>query len=301
LIFLLIRGYAIAPIALTAALMAGLLSLRAKMPVERRIVLFLIAVAFAITLFVEVIVLDGDIGRMNTVFKFYLQVWVLLSVTSAVALIWSWPIINRRANLRIAWSFVLLILFLMAALYPLLATKAKWDTRMSSLAPYTLDGMAFMETTTYADRAYNGQPKIVNLANDYEAIRWMQRNIEGSPVIAEAHSNNPYRSIGNRVSMYTGLPAIVGWDWHQRQQRAVLPATFIRSRIDDVERLYSTEDLAEALDILDRYDVGYIYVGELENTYYAPQGLAKFDLMVEMGLLDKVYNTESVSIYEVTL
>jgi uncharacterized membrane protein len=189
----------------------------------------------------------------------------------------------------------------MAALYPLLATKAKWDTRMSSIAPYTLDGMAFMETTTYADRAYSGQPKIVNLANDYEAIRWMQRNIEGSPVIAEAHSSNPYRSIGNRVSMYTGLPAIVGWDWHQRQQRAVLPATFIRSRIDDVERLYSTEDLAEALDILDRYDVGYIYVGELENTYYAPQGLAKFDLMVEMGLLDKVYNTESVSIYEVTL
>ena len=170
---------------------------------------------------------------------------------------------------------------------------------MSARAPYTLDGMAFMETTSYADRAYDGRPQIVSLASDYDAIRWMQRNIDGSPVIAEAHSTNPYRSIGNRVSMYTGLPAVVGWDWHQRQQRAVLPASFVRDRIHDLDRLYMTLDKAEALDILDRYDVTYIYVGELEQTYYAPQGLAKFDQMADLGLLKKVYDSEDVSIYEV--
>jgi uncharacterized membrane protein len=60
-----------------------------------------------------------------------------------------------------------------------------------------------------------------------------------------------------------------------------------------------TLDKAEALDILDRYDVTYIYVGELEQTYYAPQGLAKFDQMADLGLLKKVYDSEDVSIYEV--
>jgi YYY domain-containing protein len=300
LTFMLVRGYAIAPLALTVALAAGLLTLRASMPVERRVVLLLIAIAFSLTLLVEIIVLDGDIGRMNTVFKFYMQVWVLLSVTTAVGLVWSWPIIKTRANLRVAWAFVLLVLVGMATLYPLLATKAKWDSRMSSRAPYTLDGMAFMETTTYADRAYDGQPRIINLANDYNAIRWMQRNIDGTPVIAEAHSNNPYRSIGNRVSMYTGLPAIVGWDWHQRQQRAILPAAFVRDRITDIERLYSTSDVVEALDILERYGVGYVYVGELENAYYAPEGLAKFERLADMGLLQEVYNSGTVRIYEVT-
>jgi YYY domain-containing protein len=298
--FLLYRGYAIAPVALTVALAAGLLTLRSNMPVERRVTLMLIAIAFSLTLMVEIIVLDGDIGRMNTVFKFYIQVWVLLSVASAVGLVWSWPIINTQANLRIVWAFSLAVLVGLAALYPILATKAKWDSRMSARAPTTLDGMAFMETTTYADRAYDGRPRIITLANDYNAIRWMQRNIQGSPVIAEAHSDNPYRSIGNRVSMYTGLPAIVGWDWHQRQQRAVLPATFIRDRIDDVERLYTTLDVVEALAILERYDVGYVYVGELENAYYPPEGLAKFDRMVGLGLLDEVYDSGTVRIFEVT-
>ena len=299
LIFLLFRGYWIAPLALTVALAAGLLSLRVGMPVERRIALLLIAIALSLTLMVEIIVLDGDIGRMNTVFKFYMQVWVLLSVTSAVALVWSWPIISSKANFRLVWALVLIGLVGLAALYPLLATKAKWDSRMSRRAPYTLDGMAFMETTTYADRRYDGQPQIVSLSSDYKAIGWMQRNIEGSPVIAEAHSTNPYRSIGNRVSMYTGLPTIVGWDWHQRQQRAVLPSTFVRERIDDLDRLYKTLDIAEALEILERYDVAYIYAGELEKTYYAPEGLAKFGQMVELGLLDEVYNSDTVSIYEV--
>ncbi|UCG25232.1 MAG: glycosyltransferase family 39 protein, partial [Chloroflexota bacterium] len=184
LVLLLYRGYWIAPVALSLALIAGLLCLRIGMPVERRIVLILIALALSLTLLVEFIVLDGDIGRMNTVFKFYVQVWVLLSVTSAVALIWSWPILSTKVNLRLAWSLALIALVSLAALYPLLATKAKWDTRMSSRAPYTLDGMAFMETTSYADRAYDGRPQIVSLASDYNAIRWMQRNIEGSPVIA---------------------------------------------------------------------------------------------------------------------
>ena len=75
---------------------------------------------------------------------------------------------------------------------------------------------------------------IIERLDDISAIKAvMQRYIEGSPVIAEAHSGNPYRSIGNRVAMYTGLPAIVGWDWHQRQQRAVLPGDLVSSRIDD--------------------------------------------------------------------
>ncbi len=37
---------------------------------------------------VEILVLVGDVGRMNTVFKFYLQVWTFFSISAAVGLGW---------------------------------------------------------------------------------------------------------------------------------------------------------------------------------------------------------------------
>jgi YYY domain-containing protein len=297
--YLVIKGYLIVPVALPLAIFAGVLAIRPGISTSRRIVLVLISGALTLTLIVEFIVLDGDIGRMNTVFKFYLQVWVMLSIVSGVSAVAAWSALKTRPRIRRAWSAVLVLLLLAAALYPILATKAKWDIRMNPDAPKTLDSMAFMQVTSYNDVGFDGSSKSVDLSYDYDAIRWMQRNIEGTPVIAEAHGANPYRSVANRVAMYTGLQAIVGWDWHQRQQRAVLPGSLVTNRIIDVNNLYNTTDINQAMQILKKYDVNYVYAGQLEWTYYHPRGLLKFDEMVEQGLLDEVYRNGGVSIYEV--
>jgi YYY domain-containing protein len=296
-----LRGYLIAPIALPIIVLAGILGLRPNLPVARRIVLILISSAVGLTLFVEMFVLEGDISRMNTVFKFYMQVWILLSVAGGAAFIWSWQaaVSDWGAGRRNIWQGALALLLIASLLYPILATRAKWQIRMNREAPITLDGMAFMPTTHYFDTDYLGQGQRVDLVYDYEAIQWMQRNISGSPVIAEAHSGNPYRSVGNRISMYTGLPAIVGWDWHQRQQRAVLPGNQVGDRIRDVIFLYNSYTPEEALPILAKYNVRYIYVGQLEWTYYNPQGLLKFDEMVRLGYLEEVYRNAGTSIYRV--
>ena len=298
------RGYWVAPVVLTLIVMAGLLGLRPGLPPARRIVLILIASALGLTLFVEIFVLDGDVGRMNTVFKFYMQVWLLLSVAGGVAAVWAWSAIRQKGLLRQGWQGVLAVLVLAAALYPVLAVKAKWEIRMSQAAPVTLDGMAFMQYVEYGDTDFFNNSRTIPLHYDYDALRWMQRNIEGSPVIAEAYSHpnpgfSPYRTVTSRVSMYTGLPAIIGWDWHQRQQRAVVPGTLISNRVQDVNTLYNTTDINLALSILDKYDVAYVYAGQLEWTYYHPEGLIKFDQMVEMGYLEEVYRDEGTSIYRV--
>ncbi len=81
-------GLAIAPLAVPLLLWVALVFFRRDQPVERRIVLTLAAAAIALTLLVEVVVAVGDISRMNTVFKFYLQVWEILSVVGGVALAW---------------------------------------------------------------------------------------------------------------------------------------------------------------------------------------------------------------------
>ncbi len=299
LLMLIMRGYWIAPLVLTLVIATGLLGLRPGIGAARRVVLILISSALGLTVLVEFVVLDGDIGRMNTVFKFYMQVWLMLSVAAGAATVWSWKSVSQKRSLRKIWQAALVVLFFIAALYPLLATQAKWRIRMSQDAPHTLDGMAFMPYVEYGDTDYAGNSVTIDLANDYEALRWMQRNIEGSPVVAEAHGSNPYRSIANRVSMYTGLPAIIGWDWHQRQQRAVVPGSLVSNRIQDVNALYNTPNIEQAQMILNKYGVSYVYLGELERNYYWPEGVAKFDQMADRGILDIVYQDKAVTIYKV--
>lgn len=302
-LFMLLRNYWIAPIVLTLALVAGLLSLRRALPVARRVVLLLTSAGLALTLLVEIVVLEGDIGRMNTVFKFYMQVWVLFSVTGGVALALAWPTVQQRSSgLRRVWTTALGVLVACALLYPLLAIPARWNVRMSPDAPHTLDGMAFMRATRYEDTAFDGSSRTVHLGGEYEALRWMQRNIDGSPVIVEAAPpdvGEAYRSIASRVAMYTGLPTIIGWDWHQTQQRAALANNQIRQRMNDVARLYNTTNPDEAMAILHDYDVSYVYVGTQEALYYLPEGLDKFEDMVAAGLLRQVFSNEDVAIYQV--
>lgn len=300
LLILVSRNYWVAPVVLTLVIASGLLGLRRDVPPARRIILILISAALGLTLFVEIFVTGGDIGRMNTVFKIYMQVWLILSVVGGVTAVWAWPSVTRKSQTtRRIWQTALAILVFIAALYPVLATKAKWDIRMAKEAPNTLDGMAFMQFAQYGDTAFDGNGRTIQLSSDYDALQWMQRNIIGSPVVAEAHSSNPYRSVGNRVSMYTGNPAIVGWDWHTRQHKAVIPGHLISNRIQDVNTLYNTTNITEAQLLLAKYDVGYVYVGQLEQTYYQPEGIGKFSQMAASGQLEEVYSQNGVSIYKV--
>ena len=108
---------------------------------------------------------------------------------------------------------------------------------------------------------------------------------------------SPHFMCGTRVSIYSGLPTVIGWDWHQKQQRSVLPGPMIDQRIQDVRTIYTGSDLKEAIRLLDKYDVQYIYVGVLERIYYGSLGLSKVDQAPQ--LWDLVYQNEQVKIYQV--
>ena len=132
----------------------------------RRIALILISAALFLTLAVEIFVFDGDIGRMNMVFKFYVQVWLLLSVVAGRGGGLGLACVAAARPLRLSWHAALSRAVFIAALYPLLATRAKWDIRMSADAPLTLDGMAFMRY----HQLRGHKNSTVKLDHDYEAI-----------------------------------------------------------------------------------------------------------------------------------
>jgi uncharacterized membrane protein len=251
----------------------------------------------AISTGVEVVVVKGDIGRQNTVFKFYLQVWLLLAVVGGVCVAWVREH-ARHWRWGHVWWLVMVLLLLGGGLFLPFGIRARAIDRMSPDTGLTLDGMAFMEHSVVYDGAQERGATEVPLVGDYYAIRYLQDNIEGSPVILEALGWREYLW-GSRVSIYTGLPTVVGWRWHQVQQRPVLPGTMVDWRLSDVNLCYNTVSITQTLEILARYDVRLIYVGDYERAYYHPAGLAKFDEMVTLDLLRTVYDARGVKIYEV--
>ena len=291
LLYMAYRKVPVGWIALPLGAWAGILILRPKLPDAKRLVLFWVGTSLLITVVVELFTVRGDIGRMNTIFKFYLQAWTLLSVSGGAVFAWILADIHTwLPRWRNRWQVVLVILFTGAALYTVTATTAKVNDRVNADAPHTLDGMTYMAHAEYWDIA------VMDLSQDYRAIRWMQDNVEGSPVIVEG--NCPEYRWCSRFTIYTGLPGVVGWNWHQRQQRALVPPNLITDRIEEISEFYTTPNIHTARAFLEKYDVRYIVVGQLEQNYYPGDGLLKFEEYNNM-LWRMVYQDSETAIYEV--
>jgi uncharacterized membrane protein len=113
-------------------------------------------------------------------------------------------------------------------------------------------------------------------------------------VVAEAIGGS--YSIYGRVSTLSGQPAVLGWDFHEVQWRGGSEA--LGTRQEDIARLYCSRDWEEAQEVIQRYNIRYIVVGNLERGAYTPQtcsgGLndAKF-----LRNLPVAYQSGEVTIY----
>lgn len=280
-----------------------------------RFLSLIILAALLLTLMVEVVTLKGDIGRMNTVFKFYLQAWVFFGVATASGLaivfhyLWfrepkpeaatepgTEPIAvsggdsSFTQTWKAGWWGVAALLIAAGLLYPAFASWAKVHDRFVNSMPPGLNGLDYMTQATYNEENHD-----IVLDQDYKAIQWLRENIIGTPVIVEA--NTGLYHWGDRVSINTGLPVVAGWDWHTKQQYSLLNGETIDNRISDIQVLYNTTDPSVALNLLNRYGVSIIYVGPLEHVAYAPEGFAKWQQMVDNGTLKKIYDVDGVQIY----
>ena len=253
--------------------------------------LLIFGMGLAISIGVDLVRLEGDIGRMNTQFKYYLEVWVLFSLAAAYML---WYLGSQGVSSegpkwgRRVWMGALALLVGSSLIYTVMGTQVRVADRFND-GPLTLDGTAYMEQAVHREME---QP--VNLKWDLEAIQWLQNNVAGSPVVLEAH-NDQYHWSG-RIATYTGLPTVLGWPWHQIQQRMDFDYT-VRDRAARVKEIYETADLQRAQVLLDEYNVEYVVVGELERIYYSPQGVKKFETLADAELMERVYRNEGVSIY----
>ena len=110
--------------------------------------------AFALVIGLDVFRVEGDIERMNSVFKFYLQVWVLLALAAAFLL---WRLLvssmfkgKKPWEFRYIWAGGLAILLMSASIYPVLGAQDRLRDRFNGNAmSLTLDGLEYIKGTTY--------------------------------------------------------------------------------------------------------------------------------------------------------
>ncbi len=231
-------------------------------------VLLLVAIGALLSLSVEYVYLrDQFATRMNTVFKFYFQAWVLWSIVSAVSL---WEHRTERKSGAVAFSAALVCLGL---LYPVLAIPARSAEQGN---PGTLDGAAYLAEVR---------------PDDYAAIAWLNANVSGAPVVLEAPGDHFQSYVyAARVSAHTGLPTVLGWAGHELQWRG--DYTLQAEREQDIAALFGTPSLEKTEDLLDKYAIRFVYIGPLERERYPAPTLAKF-----ATLMEAVYDTGAVTIY----
>jgi uncharacterized membrane protein len=237
----------------------------------RPFVVLLVGVASLLTLAPEFVYLrDGFGDRMNTIFKFYFAGWILWGLAAAYAATELWP---RSPSVGGALRSLALLPMVLGLAYPILAT---W-TISSGLTPsngWTLDGAAHLARES---------------EDDYAAIQWINASLPQGVLAEATRSSTSYSGFG-RIATHTGLTSVIGWDFHEWQWRG----SWVEqgTRVQDLSTLYMTRDWLEAEEIMDRYDIDYVYVGPLEASTYRPLSLTKFSIF-----LDEIYRNPNVVIY----
>jgi YYY domain-containing protein len=296
---------------ITLAFLANLLWLEWRAPVRnipRIIATAMFGAAVGIAGGVDIVQAEYDIVRMNTVFKFSLQAWQLYALASGYGAwyvgryLWDWQGWAVRLRPRRDWAaatavLVFGVLLVSAAVYPFSGTRARQEARFEGSPTGTLDGLAYLPYGSFAeDRATTTDPaddRLIALGDDEPLIRWLRENVEGSPVIVEAVG--PLYHWAGRMSWNTGLPAVIGWDWHEVAYRTAYDFQ-VQQRRADTARFYADPSAAWAAEYLDRYNVSYVIVGTEEHVFGTREGLEKFEHMVE---LEAVYRSGPYVIYEV--
>ena len=199
--------------------------------------------------------------RMNTVFKFYYQAWVMLGCASAYAV---WWLLDRSAQpaLRVLFVAGATLFIGLGLVYPLMAIP---DLAVGSAGVANLDGASMIA---------NNNP------DDWAAIQWLDANAEQGlpsgtvPVILQLRSvprliggalEGGSDSYEGRISTFTGFPTVLGWSLHEGQWRGNYDEQ--AKREPDIATIYTTSDGQTMLDLLHQWKVNFVVLGSPEMTY----------------------------------
>ncbi|NLE76244.1 MAG: hypothetical protein GX605_05775 [Chloroflexi bacterium] len=240
-------------------------------PTSQGFALLLLLAGLGLTFVVEWVFLkDTFMNRMNTVFKFYFQAWVLMALAGGFAV----PYVVRRAGRvsQAVFTVAFVVVFAAGMVYPLAAAPDRAD---GFRAAPTLDGTAWIARFWPAE---------------HRAAAWLAVQEDGPATVLEANGGS--YTFHGRVSAMTGMSTLLGWGGHELQWRGNYDEPGRREPV--IERIYRELQPEAARPLLEEYDIDYVYVGALEREKFglSPQAVEKFRAFMEL-----VYDEGDVRIY----
>jgi YYY domain-containing protein len=258
-------------------------------------VLLLVLLGTVLVLTPDFVYLRDQFGwRLNTIFKFYYQAWLLFSIAASFGVAVLLQKLRGRWNM--SYRVGLAVVLFMALIYPVLGLSTKtvnfqvpafvqnleaartsgdktpW---LTAAKVWTLDGGEFYQNM-YPD--------------DMAAAVWLRSQPDGN-IVEATRQDASYHGEICLISTYSGLPTVLGWPGHESQWRGTYDG--LQQRLDDIKHLYETANWDEAKQILSLYDIRYVYVGTQERSIYHVNEL-KFQTY-----LKPVFQQGQVVIYQV--
>ena len=215
-------------------------------------------------------------ARANTMFKLTYQAYIMFGMTM-VYVIFRQLFVNRKKILKAVGVIGLALLLWTCGYFG--KSVDSWFGQVLDPSQYKgLNATAFLET---------------DYAEDVGAIRWLKENIEGSPVVLEANGDS--YSEYERVSAMIGLPTVMGWYVHEWLWRGNL--SDLNAKIEEIQEIYTSTDETRVKELLEEYNVSYIFVGSCErNKYGADMNNDLLKSLGEVVFQDSEYPTYIVKI-----
>lgn len=251
-----------------------------------RIIWGLLALFLAFSAFCELVYLDdifeGEIERINTVFKIYYGLWTLMALACVMAL--RRVVRYAPARCRVRRGFATIApMIIIGGIYPIAATlersrgmEERPELSHTSAAD-ALDGMRFLREL---------QP------DDFAGIQFVRGELPTTATLLEAPGAQ-YQYNG-RFATYTGRPSLGGWLTHAWAWRGARFENEREVRTEEARKIYMTVSAHKAYALLRARQIQYVIVGELERELYPGLYELKFD-----SIADVVFRHGRTIIYRV--
>ncbi|MDX2079062.1 MAG: DUF2298 domain-containing protein [bacterium] len=236
------------------------------------LVLLLLGAGTGLILIPEFLYLRDNFGwRMNTVFKFYYQSWVMFSIVGAygvysiIADIKAW-----RPHILLRFAYALVVVGVVGAgmIYPVFGFYHRAFVETGRLNNPNASAITLDSGPTLID------------TQDYEALMCLSEKVgQADVVIAEARPQGRYVNYNvahGRTGTLTGMPVILGWTGHQSQWRGETYFEAVGTREGDLDTLYNALSITDVMPIIEQYGIDYILYGSVERGYYGVGGETKF-------------------------